>query len=496
MAPEDMTVDRHSTPTVHRRRFLIGGSSAVAVLSMGGSAIGGKPPKPLPPAPQPVEPTVRRAKLVTAQRDVRVMGPDRPASPLWTYGEDALTIIRANRGDTLEARIENRLTEHTAVHWHGIRLPNGMDGVPYITQKPVEPGEHFDYRFELPNTGTFFFHPHCDTVVQLGRGLAGVLIVDGDAPAPYAADLLCLLKDWRLDEATGRFEEFYTDAGAAKAGTFGSVRSTNFAPPPTVRVPAGRDVRVRILNLDVTRISQVGVMGAEAVAIATDGNALPPVPLTAWRMGPAMRLDIVVRAPAAGKTARIVDYFAKDPVTLMTLVGDGAAPETPGDFDPAPLFAPTLPEPDLADAEELPFVFSSTAVNQTIKAPDGSVIDLSQELCQNVATYWAINKQSWPERGHEFPPPPLAELKLGRSYVFELRNVTPHMHPIHLHGHTFKVLESNRVERPVHWADTVLLAPKERVRIAFVADNPGRWMFHCHIIEHQDTGMMGYVTVA
>jgi FtsP/CotA-like multicopper oxidase with cupredoxin domain len=70
------------------------------------------------------------------------------------------------------------------------------------------------------------------------------------------------------------------------------------------------------------------------------------------------------------------------------------------------------------------------------------------------------------------------------------------MHPIHLHGHTFKVLDSNKVDRPVHWADTVLLTPKERVRIAFVADNPGRWMFHCHIIEHQDTGMMGYVTVA
>ncbi|WP_189987969.1 multicopper oxidase family protein [Thalassobaculum fulvum] len=486
----------HGLPRVGRRRLLIGGAATVAVLSTAGLAAGFRPRRPLPPAPGPASPTTRKVTLTAAERPTRLLGPDHPASPLWTYGEQPLTVIRARRGDTLETRLENRLPEHTSVHWHGLRIPNAMDGVPYITQPPVGTGEHFDYRFVLPDTGTFFFHPHCDTVQQVGRGLAGVLVVEGDAPVPYAADVLCLLKDWRLDESTGRFLDFLTDSGAAKAGTFGTVRSTNFEATPTVRVPAGRDVRVRILNLDVTRVSQVGVMGAEAAVIAVDGNAVSPFPLTAWRMGPAMRLDVAVRAPAPGSTATVVDYFAKDPVPLMTLVGDGEMPASPGDFDPAPLYAPTLPEPDLRDAEALPFTFSSTAVNQTVKTPDGGVIDLSRELCLNTATYWAINRQTWPERGHELPPPPLAELTQGRSYVFELRNVTPHMHPIHLHGHTFKVLESNKVDRPVHWADTVLLTPKERVRIAFVADNPGRWMFHCHIIEHQDTGMMGYVTVA
>ena len=144
----------------------------------------------------------------------------------------------------------------------------------------------------------------------------------------------------------------------------------------------------------------------------------------------------------------------------------------------------------------LTFDFGSAAGGMIIAAPNGEVIDLGLSLCLAPGTFWAINRQSWPERGHEYPPAPLAELALGRSYVFELRNLTPHMHPIHLHGHTVKVLDSNKVDRPVHWADTVLLTPKERARIAFVADNPGRWMFHCHIIEHQDTGMMGYVTVA
>ena len=90
----------------------------------------------------------------------------------------------------------------------------------------------------------------------------------------------------------------------------------------------------------------------------------------------------------------------------------------------------------------------------------------------------------------------IATLTRGRSYVFELSNVTPHMHPIHIHGHTFKFLRSNKRDLPVHHADTILLQPKERVEVAFVADNPGDWMFHCHIIEHQETGMMSYLRVA
>ena len=116
-------------------------------------------------------------------------------------------------------------------------------------------------------------------------------------------------------------------------------------------------------------------------------------------------------------------------------------------------------------------------------------------LCTGSDTFWAINNVSWPKDGHEHLPPPLATLEAGKTYRFTLQNGTPHSHPIHLHGHSFKVLSSSKRPLPIHFADTVLLAPKERIDIAFVA-REGHWMFHCHILEHLETGMMGYFSVA
>lgn len=96
---------------------------------------------------------------------------------------------------------------------------------------------------------------------------------------------------------------------------------------------------------------------------------------------------------------------------------------------------------------------------------------------------------------HDKKVPPLFELKSGRTYVAEIFNATPHWHPMHLHGHTFKVLRASKTKYRPFWADTVLVGPDERVEIAFVAGEPGDWMFHCHIIEHQETGMMAYLRV-
>lgn len=437
--------------------------------------------------------------LMPAPRATALPAFGGPALPLWSFapGDVFPNVVRMRFGETLVATVENGIPEgqeELTVHWHGVRLPNAEDGVPYLTQKPIPFGARFTYRFTPPDPGTYWFHTHCNTAESIGRGLIGVLIVEGDETRPYDADQLLCLKDWRVgkDGAAGGFLPFLTDSGASKAGTFGALRTVNGAVSPRLALPAGGDVRLRLINVDPTRVPEIGIEGAEAAIVAVDGAGIPPVPFKTWRLGPAMRLDLVVRMPATGGEVRVVDYFAADPVVLSTLVATGETLAR-GAFDPAPLVRPAIPEPDLAAAERMPFVFSATATGAALGAADGIPFG---PLCASEKTFWAINRAPWPNRGHAVLPPPLAELKRGRSYVFELANVTPHVHPIHIHGHTWRVVKSSAGPVIPHFADTVLVAPKERVEVAFVADNPGDWMLHCHIIEHQETGMMGFLRVA
>ncbi|MGE0238888.1 MAG: multicopper oxidase family protein [Parvibaculaceae bacterium] len=432
--------------------------------------------------------------LAAKARRHRLLGNDGPQSMLWTYGDELFPVLRLKRGDRLRATLKNSLAEHTSIHWHGVRVPNEMDGVQYVTQKPVEPSDSFVYDFTLPDTGTFFFHPHCNETGQVGHGLVGVLIVEGDESQPFDDEAVIIAKDWRLAE-DGSFLPFSTDGGAARAGTFGTVRTVNGTRHFTRKVPAGADVRLRILNLDSTRMMDVGVEGAEARIIAIDGNPVEAMPLDSWRLGAASRLDLVLRTPKAGGKVLLRDYFPAEIFDLAELVAEGSD-RRQEPFDPAPLYAPWVPEPDLAAAEAQAYVFgaASEAIASfidTLDPNDPLAKVILDDLCTASRTFWAINKRSWPNDGHRNLPPPLARLTPGKSYRFMLQNATPHPHPIHLHGHTFKVLGSSKRALPVHYADTVLVLPKERIEIAFVAA-PGKWMFHCHILEHLETGMMGY----
>lgn len=476
-----------SLPPFTRRAFLNG-----ALASGGLAAVGARPA---------VGERTAAVRMVAGEVPRKLLADQPRPSLLRLYNDTVLPVLRVRRGDPLEVTLENRMKdEHTTIHWHGLRIPNAMDGVPYVTQPPVEPGKRFTYRFSPPDAGTFFFHPHCNTVEQLGRGLAGVLIVDGDAPRPFDADLSLAYKDWFLN-ADGTLGPFLTLKGAVRAGTFGSLRTVNGQPVtdterPTFDVPAGAEVRLRVLNLDSTRVLGVGVRGADAWMIATDGMPLPPRPLRNWYLGPAMRVDLSVRTPdREGAVIDVLNQWAATPVVLARLkVAGKSLGRRPA--APVSLNGPHVPEPVLADAPVVRMVFS-TAPGPSEPPPDLAGLPFADSLCLAPKTLWAINGQTWPEEGHAHPPAPLAVLKRGRSYVLELENISKQSHPIHLHGHSFKVLSSSDdPDLPVHWADTTLLGPGERRQVALVADNPGDWMFHCHVIEHQETGMMGIVRVA
>ena len=442
--------------------------------------------------------TVQRVDLDIAERMTALPCFGGNALPLWTF-QDApgFPVVRVTAGQPFEARIKNSLPragEHVTIHWHGLRIPNGQDGVPYMTQRPILPGEEGRYDFSPPDTGTYFFHTHCNTVEHFGRGLVGALIVEGDEAEKSDADIVLLMKDWRIG-TDGAFLPFTTDEGAAKAGTSGTVRSVNGETKPVIVVPSSANVRVRLLNVDPVRISEIGIEGAEAAIIAVDGNACKPIPLGSWRFGPASRLDFLMRSPADGGAARLMDYFAAAPVVLAEFKSHGAAMRNSA-FEAIPLRPSAAPVADIRNAERIPLAFSATATGDAVAAMDGEASGFPiGTLCLSKRNFWAINKQTWANVDHSTLGPPLAKLQSGKSCIFELQNLTPHAHPIHIHGHTFEVLTSNLRKLPPFRADTVLLLPKERMEVALVAGSAGKWMLHCHILEHQETGMMGYVEV-
>ena len=266
----------------------------------------------------------------------------------------------------------------------------------------------------------------------------GILIVEGDTTEPYDADEVVMLRDWRIDLEAGAFSSFTTTRGASRAGTFGNVRSANGAPEAELRLPAGGDCRLRVINADPTRIMEIAVEGADAAVIAIDGIAVPPFPLRGWLLAPAMRVDLVVRAPGEGGVAHLVDRRAEPPLPLVRLVGAGPSrPSRP--FDPRPLRAGRIPEPDLATAETLDFDFMAGAA-AAVPPGDGSEGLFLGSICISSDDFWTINGTGWPGRDHSRIPAPIAVLERGRSYRFRMRNASKIAHPIHIHGHSFKVL--------------------------------------------------------
>lgn len=453
------------------RRQVIGGLSGLAVVGLGAGAasrywLGHRDGA-----------AGRDYELIAAPLDLELVAGH--ATPAWAYGGSAPgSELRVRQGEWLRVRFHNQLPVPTTIHWHGIRLPLAMDGVPHLSQPPVLPGEHFDYRFRVPDAGSFWYHPHVASSEQLGRGLVGPLIVEERAPSGFEHEATLCLKTWHVDEQ-GAFLPFSVPREAARNGTLGRLSSINGVPQAVIELPAGQVARLRLLNVDNTATYRINLRGdAEMRVYALDGNPIAPRPLGPddW-LGPGMRLCLAVRMPAAGEELALRDGSLR----LGTLRAV-ASTAPPGEWPPA-LPANPIAEPDLAAAETLSFNFEwsgAVAANPADAAP----------------SLWQINGQAWQGGDHGHASAPIARLRLGRSYRFELRNLTQYQHPIHLHGMTFKVLSSNKRRIVPYFTDTFLLGKNERAQIALVADNPGVWMFHCHVIDHMETGLMAAIEVS
>ncbi|MEX6501235.1 multicopper oxidase family protein [Pseudomonas zhanjiangensis] len=448
------------------RRQLLAGLTGLGALGLAGAGVRYWLGRPLVAAEYDYQ-------LIAAPLDLELV--PGHLTPAWVYGGQAPGLeIRARQGEWLRVRFINKLEVPTTIHWHGIRLPLEMDGVPYVSQLPVLPGEYFDYQFKTPDAGSFWYHPHTASSEQLGRGLVGPLIVEEREPSGFAHERTLSLKSWHVDQQ-GAFSDFSVAREAARGGTPGRLSTVNGKHAPILDLPAGQVVRLRLINLDNTLTYRLNLPGAEARIYALDGNPVAPRPLGKdYWLGPGMRIELGLKVPAAGVELPL----RNGPLRLATLRSIASA-EAAGDWPPA-LPANPIAEPDLANAETLRFNFEWVGTVSLGQTP----------------RFWQINGQAWDINDKTCADRPIARLQRGRSYIFELRNLSQYQHPIHLHGMTFKVLGSNRKRIEPYYTDTYLLGKNERARVALVADNPGVWMFHCHVIDHMETGLMASIEVA
>jgi FtsP/CotA-like multicopper oxidase with cupredoxin domain len=272
--------------------------------------------------------------------------------------------------------------------------------------------------------------------------------------------------------------------------------------PVEERVRAGERVRLRLVNSSLARIMALRFEDHRPVVLAIDGQPCAPHEPADGRLllGPAMRIDILLDMRGEpGRRYRVIDDFYDGLAYRLVELAYDEAPPLRAEPLETPLVLPRnpLPEPDLAAAERHELVLQGgmmSGMGGTMGGMMGGM--MGGGMSGMDPAIWAINGTSMTGDGHAGMPP-LLTLKLGRSYLLALRNETAWWHPMHLHGHSFLVARRNGVPASRrHWADTVLIPPKETVDIAFVADNPGDWMLHCHVTDHQVTGLMTVLRIA
>ncbi|UWQ43977.1 multicopper oxidase family protein (plasmid) [Leisingera aquaemixtae] len=442
--------------------------------------------------------------LRAAQYRARLVPKPWGETDIWCYGGTVPgPEIRVRQGERLRIEVENALDEETTVHWHGMRVPNAMDGVPHLTQQPIAPGGRFTYEFDAMDAGTFWYHPHQRSFEQVGRGLYGALIIEEAEPPKVDRDLVWVLDDWRLTEeaeVAGGFGGFHDKS---HAGRLGNTVTINGRVPGKLAVRSGERIRLRLINAANARIFALDFGALAPQVIALDGQPVTPHEPSGrgWVMiGPAMRVDLILDMTGApGERLTISDRFYVE--NNFQLVDLAYADEPLREFSPdwpAQLPSNPLPEPDLNSARRHEVTFTGGMMGGMVErqmgpSSEGRMTGNDMMGMMHGEDIWFVNGTA--AKGHILDP--MLVLERDRSHVIAMTNATAFHHPIHLHGHSFRVLSRNGQPTPHReWQDTVLMAPRERVEIAFVADNPGDWMFHCHILEHQAGGMMGVIRVA
>lgn len=450
-----------------RREFL--GLTAAAGLALVAGCSGPRPSAAPPPAPGGVRLTAVPVRMDLAGREI----------PTWGYGTVPGPEIRLKAGDVLRVRLDNGLPEDTTIHWHGLAPPNGMDGVPGVTQDPVPPGAGFTYEFEVPVAGSFMYHAHVG--VQLDRGLYGPLVVEPRTEVlAYDREYTLMLDDWRdgLDDHAGHgASPAGGDPDPADAVSFGGraypLLVINGRPPddpPVLEARPGDRLRLRVMNVAADTGFRFAVAGHRLTVTHTDGMPVEPVTVDALRLGMGERYDVLVEASRPGGVWQVgvqAEGRSGWARAVLRYAGSEASRAPAVAERPAELDGRLVTYPDLLSREPPAL-------------PRGTP-DREYDL---VLSGTQIGDQSYPDAD----PLPVAQ---GEWVRMTMRNTSAKWHPMHLHGHHFQVRTPSG-RGPVK--DTVSVPSRGGVvTFDFLAGNPGDWLFHCHNHHHMEDGMVRLV---
>lgn len=427
----------------------------------------------------PVEATpsgeVREYEITAAETSLPLI--DGGSLKVWAYnGQVPGPTLRVRLGETLRVKLTNKLPQETTIHWHGVRVPNAMDGVPHATQPPVPPGGTFTYEFTPKDAGTFWFHPHVRSSEQVERGLYGLLIVEDRQPPAFSRDVAWILDDWLLSGDKQLVERFNTPHDLSHDGRWGNAITVNGRTDTTLTVASGERIRLRLLNASNGRMYAPELPGLDAKIIAVDGlYTARPLPLERFELAPGNRVDLDITVTGAARSISVVDTFYPPRANRLAQIDiDGTAP-TPAFASPATTRVP--------------------AWTGALDAPITHELALNVRRGGPLGLEWTINDEAFAGHAHSHEHPAMA-LERGKFARMRFSNVSPRLHPIHLHGMFFKLLARDGipVDEPF-FRDTVLVHGRETVDIGLVPLDAGDWMLHCHILEHAEAGMMTMLTV-
>src|SRR5574338_269177 len=384
-------------------------------------------------------------------------------------------VITAGKGDTVIVKLKNNLTEPTTLHWHGIRLPAPMDGTDAV-QKPIKPGEEFEYSFIVPDAGTFWYHSHTNETTQMERGLYGALIVRGDDDLVTDDEKVLMIDDRNLSS-----DNKFIKPGSAVArlrerhdGREGNTLLINGKEMPEININAGQTERWRLINSSSARYFFLHLQGKPFKLIGTDGGLLEaPQTITKILITPGERIDIAVGPFEAGETFLLESLPYNRRISVRPKLKTFASVHV-GEFRKSVASIP----PILRQIE--PLAAQNAEVTRKIKFSVGPSI-------KNGLNFLINNDMHLNDK----------PVKVGELQIWELANTSLMDHPFHLHGFFFQVLELNgKAPEYISWKDTINLPPRSKTKIAWLPDDrPGTWMYHCHILEHHEAGMMAHFEV-